>query len=141
MNKRTQKDSVSANVTTRVMAANPAYYVFAAVAVLVLAYIVTRYREPAGYFLDILKNVDTDQETKRLPEFVVSKAITEPWPEPLSPETLFDNSTRILWGYWDKGEDELPGLCQLAVRSWRARHPNWRVVIVSQGNFKDYVLL
>jgi len=103
------------------------------------AYLLARYGEALGYFLKTLKNLKTIKEKKSIPARVISKQITEPWPEPQSSEVLFGNSTRILWGYWDGGEEEMPGLCQLAMRSWRARHPDWHIVIVSEENYKEYV--
>ena len=110
-------------------------------AMILLANLVAQYGAAGNYFFKALQNLKTIKAKKRLPEQVVSKPITEPWPEPESPEVLFNNSTRIIWGYWDKGKDNLPGLCQLAVRSWRARHPHWHIVIISDENYKDYVSL
>lgn len=103
------------------------------------AFLIARYGEAASYFLKTLKNLDTIKAKKSLPENVVSKPFAEPWPEPQSADAIFGNSTRILWGYWHGGEDDLPGMCQLALRSWRARHPDWKVIVVSDTNYNQYV--
>ena len=78
---------------------------------------------------------------------VVSAQIV-PWPEPISREELIrasdpGNTTRvndkIIWGYWHQGADKLPGFCDMAVRSWRLRHPDWKIIILSEDNYKMYV--
>jgi Capsular polysaccharide synthesis protein len=71
----------------------------------------------------------------------VTSGTIEPWEEP--PPTLDHmiggNNKKIIWGFWDGGETKLPGFCQLAVESWRCRHPDWTIIILSDDNFRSYV--
>jgi hypothetical protein len=61
------------------------------------------------------------------------------WNEPKSSKEKFGESTRIIWGFWDKGESNMPGICELSVLSWKAKNPKWTVIILSDENFKEYV--
>jgi len=49
------------------------------------------------------------------------------------------DTTKVIWGYWHQGINNLPGFCQMAVESWRLHHPDWNVIILSQENYKDFV--
>ena len=63
----------------------------------------------------------------------------EPWPRP--PTVLpYD---KIMWAFWDKGEgdDNVPQYCQQAVQSWKARNPSWKIIILSDHNYKQYVAM
>ena len=60
------------------------------------------------------------------------------WGEPLSYEQVTEHK-KVLWGYWNQGKDNLPGLCQLAVRSWRVHHPDWKIIILDETNYQQYV--
>lgn len=59
------------------------------------------------------------------------------WPEP--PLDLFQNSTRLIWAYWHSGEDNLSALCQISLQSWKANHPNWQIIILSDETYRNYV--
>lgn len=60
-----------------------------------------------------------------------------PWPNPPLVDRF--NSTKILWGYWHAGQENLTGVAQVALRSWVSHHPGWQVIIVSDDNFREYV--
>jgi Capsular polysaccharide synthesis protein len=73
---------------------------------------------------------------------VVSRPFAEygdVWEEPMSSEDLFDNSTKIIWGYWNTFPDNFPWLCQKALQSWQLRNPQWRVIMLNDVNFRKYV--
>jgi hypothetical protein len=62
------------------------------------------------------------------------------WPEPPATRRLaLGNDRKTIWGYWHDGEEHLSGFCQLAVESWRVRHPDWNIVIIGLDNFHRYV--
>ena len=80
----------------------------------------------------------------------VVSAQVGPWPEPVSREELLGlsssldshtaiNKDKIIWGCWYQGGGKLPGICDMAVQSWRLRHPDWKIIIVSEDNYKNYV--
>jgi hypothetical protein len=48
------------------------------------------------------------------------------WPEPTW--TPPDNE-KIIWGFWEAGEDAMPPLCRFATESWQIRNPTWTVII------------
>jgi len=73
---------------------------------------------------------------------VVSVDFTETgqiWKDPPSSEEAFGNSTKIMWGYWNSYPDNFPYLCQKALESWRVRNPDWRIIMLNDENFQDYV--
>eukprot|EP00986_Skeletonema_menzelii_P009567 scaffold4383_cov145-Skeletonema_menzelii.AAC.6 len=59
------------------------------------------------------------------------------WPDP--PLDLFQNSTRLIWAYWHSGEANLSPLCQVSLKSWKAHHPNWQIIILSDDTYHHYV--
>jgi len=61
----------------------------------------------------------------------------QPWTEPS--EDAIPVGSKVLWGYWHTGRKNMPPFCELCVRTWEARHPNWTVVILSDSNYKTYV--
>lgn len=85
------------------------------------------------YLLQLFWKLARVAQNKSIPTALRSAPLA-PW---LEPATL--GSTRILWGYWDKGVDKLPGFCQIAVRSWAKQHPGWLIVILDDSNFRTYV--
>jgi Capsular polysaccharide synthesis protein len=66
---------------------------------------------------------------------VVKRLDIVAWPEP----TWTLDNERIIWGFWDDGEEGMPALCQLAIESWRARNPTWTVVIINDHNYQQFV--
>lgn len=56
------------------------------------------------------------------------------WPVP----TFSPPNTKIIWGFWHNVND-LPPLCQLALESWKAHHPDWTIVILDDSNYRQYV--
>ena len=46
---------------------------------------------------------------------------------------------KIIWTFWDKGEDNLPNFLRICLESWRKQHPGWRVVILSPSNVLEYL--
>ena len=61
------------------------------------------------------------------------------WEEPKSSFELFGNSTKLIWGYWDSYPDNLPDLCQKSILSWQLRNPDWKIIILNDQNYKQYV--
>jgi Capsular polysaccharide synthesis protein len=106
-----------------------------------------------GYHKEIIYTVQTLYSAvsfmvKRRNVSGVTSGTIEPWAEPS--QTLDhnivgggnkgnNNQKKIIWGFWDGGEAKLPGFCQLAVESWRCRHPDWTIIILSDDNFRSYV--
>jgi hypothetical protein len=48
---------------------------------------------------------------------------------------------RILWTFWDKGEEHLPKFLRICLQSWRHRCPDWKVVVLSPSNLLQYLEL
>lgn len=86
-------------------------------------------------FVTIVRTIRQMDSVKK-----VSPARSNPnavaWPEPKLDALVGE---KILWGFWHNGLDGMPLLCQLAVHSWKVRNPDWKVVIVSDANYKYYV--
>lgn len=80
---------------------------------------------------------DTAEESDDDEAAVKENATT--WEEPSETLSFDNNNNKIIWGFWHSGEETLPGFCQLAVKSWRAHHPDWKIVILSDANYKHYV--
>eukprot|EP00984_Skeletonema_dohrnii_P024708 scaffold13838_cov104-Skeletonema_dohrnii-CCMP3373.AAC.6 len=59
------------------------------------------------------------------------------WPDP--PLDLFQNSTKLIWAYWHSGEENLTPLCQVSLQSWKAHHPSWQIIILSDATYHHYV--
>lgn len=95
------------------------------------------YREEVKFWFSVLGRFRNLLVAKKKYPPVVHEVI-QPWAEPKSREELFGDK-RIIWGYWAQGEGQLPGMCQIAVQSWRVHHPGWEVVILSEDNYKQYV--
>lgn len=66
-----------------------------------------------------------------------STTMKRAWPDP--PIDQFDNSTKIIWAYWHSGYDNLPPLARIAYQSWKASHPSWTIIILSDTNYHLYV--
>lgn len=63
--------------------------------------------------------------TRRLHRKLGGKAQTT-YPGSL-PKTL----PKIIWIYWDKGEDAAPALVRAAIESWRSKNPRWDVRVLN----------
>ena len=46
---------------------------------------------------------------------------------------------RIVWIYWDKGEDAAPQLVRDCIASWRAENPGWRVCVLDDAALRNAV--
>jgi len=79
---------------------------------------------------DLLSNHDVHVQ---IADFFGEVLRTE-WPQP----PAFPN-TKIIWGYWDTGESSLAGFAKLCIASWRAKHPTWEVIVLSEDNYKNFV--
>jgi hypothetical protein len=66
---------------------------------------------------------------------VVRTVDTVAWPEP----TWTPDNEKIIWGFWDAGEDKMSALCRFATESWSVRNPTWTVIIVSDHSYQQYV--
>jgi hypothetical protein len=66
-----------------------------------------------------------------------SSSSSSSWPDP--PLDLFQNSTKLIWAYWHSGEENLCPLCQVSLQSWRAQHPTWTIIILSDTNYPQYI--
>lgn len=84
------------------------------------------------------KCVSSAKQAKSIPN-VVSQPFQDIWDEPKSSKELFRGDTKIIWAYWDKGVDGMPDLCKHSVESWKVRNPNWRVIILDDDNYQEYV--
>ena len=71
----------------------------------------------------------------------VVSAPVGPWKKPRSRRELLEElgTDKIIWGYWHQGSDHLPGFCDMAVQSWRLRHPDWKIIVLSEDNYQEYV--
>ena len=93
----------------------------------------------AVYVYQVVSLLQNVVKAKTVPKVVASLTEKANWAEPPSAEERFGNSTRILWGFWNKGRENMPGICELGVQSWEARNPGWEVIILSDENYKNYV--
>jgi Capsular polysaccharide synthesis protein len=84
------------------------------------------------------KTVDSAAQAKAIPA-VVSRPFEYIWDEPKNSADLFGNDTRIIWAYWDKGLQGMPEICRHSVKSWQVRNPDWRVIILDDNNYQQYV--
>jgi len=82
--------------------------------------------------------VQSVSKAKNIPP-VVSRPFEDIWDEPRSSKELFDHDTKIMWAYWDSGLEGMPELCRYSVQSWKVHNPNWRVIILDDHNYKEYV--
>ena len=98
------------------------------------------YGEEIFYIIGLLQQLIPNHKARATYSPVISEPVAQ-WPEPPASiaQLTGDNATRILWGYWHDGRDAMPGLCQLAVRSWQVRNPDWKVIIVSDHNYRQYL--
>ena len=88
------------------------------------------------FLLNMAYTVQKFSGTKQnLPQ--VKSVETNPWPQP--DPRAFPPGQRILWGYWNSGEDSMPEFNKLCIASWRANNPDWKVIILSDKNYKEYV--
>ncbi|CAB9503065.1 Capsular polysaccharide synthesis protein [Seminavis robusta] len=92
----------------------------------------------AELFLVVRNTVVSASQAKAIPA-VVSRPFETVWEEPKSSAELFDRDTRIIWAYWDKGLQGMPELCQHSVLSWQVRNPDWKVIILDDHNYQQYV--
>lgn len=46
---------------------------------------------------------------------------------------------KLLWCYWDTGEENMPQFCKLALQTWRCQNPTWTIIVVSEHNKRDYI--
>jgi hypothetical protein len=46
---------------------------------------------------------------------------------------------KILWMFWDSGEETAPELVKLCIASWRKRNPNWTVHVLDRDSVAAYV--
>ena len=46
---------------------------------------------------------------------------------------------KVIWGYWHSGRAALPGFCEFCVRTWEARNPTWKVVIIDEASLGAYL--
>ena len=92
----------------------------------------------AEVLLEVGKLLKSASKAKSIPA-VVSRPFDEIWDEPKSSKEMFKSDTKILWAYWDKGLEGMPALCQHAVKSWGVHNPNWRVIILDDNNYQQYV--
>eukprot|EP00438_Fugacium_kawagutii_P000518 Skav217679 [mRNA] locus=scaffold2919:405232:408320:+ [translate_table: standard] len=44
-----------------------------------------------------------------------------------------------IWTWWSSGEETLTPFLQLCLKSWRAQHPNWKVVVLDSTNLWQYL--
>jgi hypothetical protein len=104
----------------------------------VLSNLISAYRTVI-YLVKLLLQILNYSGSKETCFAHIQSVEVEHWVEPKSSKDMFLNSTKVLWGFWDKGENCMPGICQLSILSWRAKNPEWNIVIISDQNFKEYV--
>ena len=46
---------------------------------------------------------------------------------------------KVIWGYWHSGRSSMPGYCEFCVRTWEARNPGWKVIILDEASLSTYV--
>jgi Capsular polysaccharide synthesis protein len=94
------------------------------------------YLDELQFVVNIVSQVRHCIQSKQTFSELRHDAVQQLWPEP--PETralALGNEKKTIWGYWHQGEESLPGFCQLAVESWRVRHPDRNIVILLLSNF------
>ena len=89
-----------------------------------------------GYFLKMMNRLVKPGAHKKTPAQVQSIEL-QTWTEPSA--DAISTGSKVLWGYWHTGRENLHPFCELCVRTWEARHPKWTVVILSDSSFKTYV--
>lgn len=50
-----------------------------------------------------------------------------------------DNLQKTIWFLWYQGEEEMPEVVQMCLRTWRQHNPNWTLVLLTNHNLKDYM--
>lgn len=48
---------------------------------------------------------------------------------------------KIIWTFWDKGENQGPALVKACIKSWRLLNPEWRVVCLNSENIASIINL
>lgn len=46
---------------------------------------------------------------------------------------------KVMWGYWHSGRATMPGYCEFCVRTWLARNPGWKVVVLDEDMLSSYL--
>lgn len=95
------------------------------------------YMEEAQFAGKIVHQIVHFLKAKQTFPPVVHETIDD-WGEPLPYQQVTEDK-KVIWGYWKQGKDQLPGLCQLAVRSWKVHHPDWKIIILDDTNYQQYV--
>lgn len=85
-----------------------------------------------GKAADSLKNHNTSDGSRN--NVAVNRTL---WPDP--PLDLFHNSTKLIWAYWHSGPDSLSPLGNVSLQSWKAHHPSWKIIILSDTNYQQYI--
>ena len=79
-----------------------------------------------NYFLKIMNRLVKAGAHKKTPAQVQSIEL-QTWTE--SSADAISTGSKVLWCHWHTGRGNLPPFCELCVRTWEARHPEWTVVI------------
>lgn len=94
----------------------------------------------AEIMIEVAKLIKSASRAKSIPAVVSVPFDDIMWDEPKSSKELFKNDgSKIMWAYWDKGLEGMPPLCQHAITSWQVHNPNWRVIILDDNNYQEYV--
>jgi len=94
---------------------------------------IVRYSQELRYLSKMLPKAYSIGEAKKVFNPLVS--LRETWPQP----SVAFNSTRILWGYWDSGNNTMPGFADLAMSLSMKRLPGWQLIILDRINYKSFV--
>ena len=92
----------------------------------------------AEILLEVGKLLRSASQAKSIPA-VVSLPFDKVWDEPKSSQELFKNDTKIMWGFWDSGLEGMPDTCRYAIKSWEVHNPNWKIIILDDNNYQEYV--
>ena len=88
------------------------------------------------FILKVVRELSSFGKSKSmLPE--VKSAKIETWPKP-NPKA-FSPEKKLMWGFWNSGEENMPPFVKLCVESWRVKNPDFTVTILSDDNFHQYV--
>ncbi len=49
------------------------------------------------------------------------------------------NTPKIIWTFWDKGEENAPFLVQECFRSWREKNPDWKLNVLDRSSIDTVV--
>jgi hypothetical protein len=57
----------------------------------------------------------------------------------LSKVEEYKSIPKIIWILWFQGEKNAPMVVSKCIESWKKYHPNWKVIIIDENTYSDYI--